>query len=303
MRKNIVRLALFGLSCLFATQGFAAPNVAFVSFLGADTYPCSRLLPCRTITHALSVVAAGGAVDIVASGTYDTFTVTKANTVAAEPGVLATINVPLSGTGITVNAGASDVVMLRGLTLHGTSGTGVGIAIQKAGLTTVEDCVSKNFDTGLQFTPTVASTLSLKGGSYQGSTNGIFLCCASVPGLNASIDSTHVYGGTYTGINTDGQQITITRSSVTGLGSGSTGIGILVAHGKAVIESSIVSAYAFGIFSAEGDATAYLSSCTVTDNDNGVVIGLGQLFTRGNNTVISNNTDVTGGTPAPFSAQ
>jgi hypothetical protein len=249
------------------------------------------------------VVATGGFVDIVGSGTYDTFTITRANTVAAEPGVLATINVPLSAVGITVNAGSNDVVTLRGLNLYGTSGTGVGIAIQKSGLTTVEDCVSKNFDTALQFTPTLASTLSVKGGSYQGSSNGIFLCCFTVPALNASIDSTHVYGGTYAGINADGQQITITRSLVTGLGSGSTGIGILVAHGKAVMESSIVSAYGFGIFSAEGDAIGYISSCTVTDNASGVVIGLGQVFTRGNNTVIANGTDVSGGTPTPFSPQ
>ena len=303
MRKSVVRLAgLLGLSCILAAHVFAAPNVVYVSVLGADTNPCSRLLPCKTVTHSLSVVAAGGAVDIVATGIYDPFTITRANTVEAEPGVLATINVPVSGTGITVNAGSTDVVTLRGLSLHGTSGTGVGIAVQ-SGLTGIEDCVSKNFATALQFLPTVSSTLTVKGGRYQGASNGIFLCCASGATFNVSIDSTHVDGGTYSGINADGQQISITRSLVTGMGSGSTGIGILVAHGKAVIESTIVSAYGFGLFSAQGDAAAYVSSCTVTGNDSGVVIGLGQVFSRGNNTVITNGSDVSGGTLQPLPPQ
>lgn len=104
MRKQFVLLWLVvaaGLASAFA----AAPDVAYVAFNGADTNPCSRTAPCKTITHALSIVATSGVVDITATGLYDNFTVTKAVTVKADPWFVASIDVVGSTTGITINAG------------------------------------------------------------------------------------------------------------------------------------------------------------------------------------------------------
>jgi len=73
MRKNIALLVLLvGTS---AAQLFAAvtSTVAYVNYNGSDKAACNGGAPCKAITQALTVVPAGGVVDIVGSGAYDTF--------------------------------------------------------------------------------------------------------------------------------------------------------------------------------------------------------------------------------------
>ena len=290
MRKHLASLALLVAAC--ATPSFAATTeIVYVTFNGSDTNPCTRIAPCKTITHALTVVAPAGHVDIVGSGTYDTFTITKSVTVEADHGVVATIVAPSSGTGITVMAGAGDVVTLRNIYVLGTGAT-FGIEIKSGGLISVEDCVSQNAFHALDYEPTVAgSHLSVRGGSYAGSDTGIFLCCFFGASFTAAIDSVHVYGGNARGINADGANITVTRSFLTGVGS-AIGGGILVAHGKTVMENDVISAYEAGVDVFD---TGSISSCTITGN----VVGVRQdggstVFSRGNNTVVTNGTDVVG---------
>ena len=293
MKKHIVYLAL--LVATGVTPAFSV-TPAYVSFNGLDTQPCTRVAPCRTITHALLVVGPAGDVDVIGSGIYDTFTISRSVTVEAEPGVVATIEVGSSGTGITVVAGPNDVVTLRNLNLRGTGGTGVGIQITTGGLFTIEDCVSQNFFHGLDYTANTSGNLSVKGGSYEGADTSIFLCCAFGARYTAVIDGVHVYGGGFAGINADGAAITITHSILTG--SVTRSFGINVDHGTTVMENDVISAYADGIFI---DGTAFISSCTITENSQaGIQIGLGTAFSRGNNTVLGNSINVAGGTLTPF---
>lgn len=91
--------------------------------------------------------------DIVGSGVYDNFTISKAVTVAAEPGVLASFDVPASSNGITIATAATDMVTLRRLNLHG-QGAGNGVPFGSSGEISVEDCVIANFSSG------IASTLT-----------------------------------------------------------------------------------------------------------------------------------------------
>ena len=66
MKDKLFGFLLTLVSC--AGPAFAvSPSVVYVAFNGSDSSPsCSRPAPCQTITHALTVVAAGGVVDIVA---------------------------------------------------------------------------------------------------------------------------------------------------------------------------------------------------------------------------------------------
>lgn len=97
MSKRIAFLLLMVAACL--GRLFAAtPDIVYVAYNGADTNPCTRASVCKTISHALSVVAAGGVVDVIASGMYDNFTVTKAVTVKVDAGVVGAIDVVGSGT-------------------------------------------------------------------------------------------------------------------------------------------------------------------------------------------------------------
>src|SRR6266568_4863825 len=95
----------------------------FVSAAGGnDANPCTLTLPCRNFQAAIAQTASGGEVIVLDSGGYGTVTISQAVSLIAPPGVYAGISV-FSGAGITVSAGASDVVVIRGLTLNGLGGS------------------------------------------------------------------------------------------------------------------------------------------------------------------------------------
>lgn len=297
MKKKIACLAILVAACV--PRAFAAPpSIVYVAYNGLDTHPCTRARPCRTITRALSLVAAAGAVEIVGRGTYDTFTITKAITVEAEPGAVAVIEVPSSGTGITVSAASTEVVNLRRLILNGTGGTGVGFQIGSAGRIVVEDCVSRNFAYGLGFGPVGPSDLKISGGTFEGSNTAIYI--AGTGDVVAVVDAVTVYGGTYAGIEASAAKTTITHSFVTG--DGARGNGILSNSGTVVLEHDVVSRWSVGVFAGFSGAVTYLSSCTITDNGEGVEAS-NITYSRGNNTIVANDFGNLFGTLTPFSAQ
>ena len=121
---------------LFAALLWVCPQLAhaqatrtWVSGVGDDANPCSRTAPCKTFVGALVKTAAGGEIDTLDPGGFGVVTITGAITIAQEgtgEGGIASSGV----TAITVNAGAGDVVVLRGLQLDGGpigSGTPAGV--------------------------------------------------------------------------------------------------------------------------------------------------------------------------------
>jgi Divergent InlB B-repeat domain/FG-GAP repeat len=99
------------------TATFApAPNFTFVSGVGDDGNPCSREAPCRTFAAAISKTKAGGEIDVLDPGGYGPVTITKSITIDGK----GMASILASGTdGITVNAGSTDVVILRNLNING----------------------------------------------------------------------------------------------------------------------------------------------------------------------------------------
>jgi hypothetical protein len=106
---------------------------------GSDANPCSVTLPCRTFGAAIAAVPAGGEVLVLDSGGYGGATITQAVTIEAPAGIYAGIHVATDA--ITINAGAGDAVVLRGLTLNGGAGTGDAIVANTVGSLRVESCV------------------------------------------------------------------------------------------------------------------------------------------------------------------
>src|SRR5712691_4250584 len=97
----------------------------YVSGTGSDSNPCTASSPCKTFNAALALTIAGGEIFVLNSANYGPLTINKAVTITSEgavAGVLAT-----SGAGITISAGASDVVNLRGLGIDGANSGTVGI--------------------------------------------------------------------------------------------------------------------------------------------------------------------------------
>ncbi|WP_157158809.1 hypothetical protein [Bradyrhizobium genomosp. III] len=161
-----------------------------MSGIGDDANPCSRTAPCKTFAGAISKTAAGGEISVLDPGGFGAVTITKSisitNDGAGEAGILA------SGTnGVIVNAGANDLVSLRGLVIDG-AGTGLnGIRFLAGVGLNVQNCVIKNFSgagNGIQFTPSGTSRLSVSdtviSGNGIGSTGGGVFVGAQNAGAN-----------------------------------------------------------------------------------------------------------------------
>src|SRR5712691_7886848 len=103
----------------------------YVSGTGSDSNPCTVSSPCKTFQAALALTIAGGEIYVLNSANYGPVVINKAVTITSEGavgGLLAT-----SGVGITIGAGANDVINLRGLDIDGGNIGSVGIQFSSGG--------------------------------------------------------------------------------------------------------------------------------------------------------------------------
>jgi hypothetical protein len=155
---------------LVAAGAQAQATRTWVSGVGDDANPCSRTAPCKTFAGAISKTATAGEINTLDPGGFGAVTITKSITIASDAftgGVLA------SGTnGIVVNAGATGVVILKGLDIDGV-GTGLnGISILSCAAVYVEDTRIHNFtQRGINFVPSGNCTLYVRNTVIRDNTN------------------------------------------------------------------------------------------------------------------------------------
>src|SRR5215470_15927524 len=119
-RSSLLAIGVLALAVSIAPV-HAQQARSFVSGLGNDANApnCTRTAPCRTFQVAHNSTLAAGEITVLDAGSYGAVTITKnisiINDGVGEAGVL------VSGgfVGITINAGESDAVRLRGLTVKG----------------------------------------------------------------------------------------------------------------------------------------------------------------------------------------
>src|SRR5262249_17556916 len=144
----------------------AAQTRVFVSGSGSDSNPCSLSAPCRSFQQAHNTVLAGGEIVALDAAGYGPLNITKAVTVTAI-GIEASItsNIP-SQFGIVVNAGASNTVVIRGLTVISGAPTGDGITVNSAKSLTLRDCTITGFPNpgnGIVVKPSTSLDLEMHG--------------------------------------------------------------------------------------------------------------------------------------------
>jgi len=142
-------------STVLAIVAFAPPPAAiaaaqrtFVASNGltANTaFNCSIAKPCRAFSEAIGVTNPKGEVVVLDSAGYGPVTITKSVSIIAPPGIYGGISV-FAGDGITVNAGANDIVVLRGLSINGQGGN-KGIFFQAGARLRIENCVVSGMST------------------------------------------------------------------------------------------------------------------------------------------------------------
>src|SRR6476619_3303085 len=146
---------------LFATVSIAQAQASrtWVSGVGDDANPCSRTAPCKTWAGAISKTAACGEIDALDPGGFGAVTITKSITLDGS-GTFASILASLVN-GIIVNAAATDVITIRGISINGFCNGINGINILQAKTVNVEDCVIFRFNTGNGITVNETNDLNL----------------------------------------------------------------------------------------------------------------------------------------------
>lgn len=272
--------------CLLPALARAQATRTWVSGVGDDANPGSRTAPCKTFAGAISKTAPGGVIDVLDPGGFGAVTITKSITIegdAAEGSIL------VSGTsGIVINAGANDVVILRNLTFEGL-GTGLaGVNILSAGAVHLEHCrfngfISKgiNFQTGVTNAQLYVADCTLHG------------CAPAAINLVPTAPATVRIDHTSITRCADGLVVgALTRAVVSDTtASGNTGVGFSVGSGGELTLQHVTATD--NLTGVESTGVALLIDSTVADNvGTGLKhTGKGKILSSRNNVIYGNATN------------
>ena len=159
-RFTIKMLAIAIFMLAFASMAQAQASRTWVSGVGDDANPCSRTAPCKTWAGAISKTAPCGEIDALDPGGFGAVTITKSITLDGT-GTFASILASLT-TGIIINAAATDVVTIRGISINGFCNGIRGINVIQAKTVNIEDCVIFRFaNEGIFVNETSSSEMNL----------------------------------------------------------------------------------------------------------------------------------------------
>jgi nitrous oxidase accessory protein NosD len=270
----------------------ALPSQTFISTTGNDANDCTQSTPCRTFAAAVPRTGTRGVITALDSGSFGIVTVDKALTLQAAPGMYAVLQGGRTDDGVTINAGASEVVVLRNLHIITQSvADNKGVAINTAGAVHIESCVIAGFGgsgifKGGNCNENGCAQLFVIDTILRDNVTGMDL--ASVKG---SIDHCRIEHN-HTGILVQAQGDATIRDSVV---SGNSSVGIRTTIlGGATVENCVVANNGTGIAgeSAPGSFSAVrVSSTTIVANVTGILPNGGHISSFGNNRVASNITN------------
>jgi len=281
-------------ACLLAVGvAQAQVNRSWVSPSGDDSNSCTAAKPCRTFAGALAKTNPGGEIVAQESGAFGRVTIDKSITIDGGGKYAGIQTTGSPDRAITIQAGPSDVVVLRGLTLTGIMFGAQGIFVAASiGALHVENCAISNFGGGIEphGTPNVF---------IQNTT--IRQCGTAVTmnwgGGRALIEHSRLINNGTGVYLLGGPQVTV-RDTVA---SGNTFSGFQVDWGYLNIENCAVANNATGIYSntvpsPNGPSTVVVSNSVITNNQNYGFrqSGTSTFYSRVNNTVSGNGTDVSG---------
>ena len=137
----------FGLA-VGAAAAAPSANRAWVSGHGVDQAGCGApASPCRSFQYAHdNIVAGGGEIDVLDPAGYGAITITKALSIVNDGvGTAGVQQGTANQDAITVQAGANDRVLLRGLTIEGLGVAKDGVTLTSASVLDIQNCVVRGF--------------------------------------------------------------------------------------------------------------------------------------------------------------
>jgi parallel beta helix pectate lyase-like protein len=268
------------------TAAYAQASRTWVSGVGDDANPCSRTAPCKTFAGAISKTAAGGEINCLDSAGYGAVTITKAITINCE-GVIGSVLV--SGTnGIVVQAGPSDIVILRHLEVNGI-GTGInGIRFLAGKALLVDNCLIYGFttngvDVALPATASVDvkdTTITNLGGAGIRATTTSGAAVLSVDHVNVSRVGTNGVEVASGGVGTVSNSVSFVNAA---------GVAATFAGAVLNVSNSVLANNSVGANATASGASIGLDNNAIYDNTTGVNVVAGASFISANNNKFNNN--------------
>jgi hypothetical protein len=289
--KLLLCLAVFA----SASPAMAQTTRTFVSGAGADTGTCGRAAPCRTFAYAVTQTAAHGELDILDTAGYGPVTLTQSISIVNPGGVEAGIAATAGGNAVTITAGATDVIALRGLTLEGLQSGLNGVLLTSGGALEMDNCVARDFTgAGIAIEPGSTTTFRISNSIVEDNQHqGIVILPSGSGAAEGVIDHVAVSGNQTRGIGVNSGSGPATNVSITNsVASGNVGIGIVSQNGAVVsVFNTTIAGNGVGLETNSG--TAQLSQSLITGNTTGVSVS-GAVNTYQNNSIGINGTDVSG---------
>jgi hypothetical protein len=276
---------------------------SFISGLGSDTNPCTRALPCQTLSGALANTAGGGEIDILDG----------AELISTSPLFIGkSVSIVGAGArggvtgGLIISPPTGGQVLLKNLAINANNQVGVSVTTSVGISLVIEDCTIVNGIVGINFAPQASTATSylvvrnstIENNAPSGSFAGIFVQPGSPGPSFVVLDGVHLNSNKFGIWAFDYATVTIRNSvasqnTASGIRAESTSSAgpatILVEHSQSSHN------HGNGVV-AVGTAVVRISDLTVTDNlSNGVVaVSGGQVISFGNNSIDGN---VNNGTP------
>jgi hypothetical protein len=277
--KRYLVLLLVGLFMVgIASMAQAQATRTWVSGVGDDVNPCSRTAPCKTYAGAISKTAASGIISTLDPGGFGAVTIVKSIMIDGTGqigGILASGN-----SGVVINAPlTTDVIVLRGLEIHGSNLTGLnGVDHISGGEVYVENCRIQNFNNdGVRTRPTAnfVHKVSVRNSDIRNCLRGVEI---------ASVAPATV-------------QLFVGESNLSGTNGGS-GVEVGGANNSAAVFNSSMTHNTVGLQVQQGSSTAYMEGCLVAYNVTGVNGGGEVRLSR--NSIVGNTTNGLTGTTRGF---
>lgn len=266
-----------------ANTSIAQSSITWISGVGDDFNPCSRTAPCRTLQAAYDKTINGGEINFLDPAGVGAITITHSVTINGGNS-LSSILIT-STNGITINAGATDVVTIRGLSIISpkTNAGSNAINFIAGGQVNVEDCSIVGFaTTGIRASLTASGSLTVKNTTIttpnSTTSNGVNLSTTTGK-LSASLDNVSIQGFPV-GMNVSTNVVaSISNATIAG-----NTIGVRAQNNGIInLEKCEVTKNISGIISESANSTIRISNVNIFDNTTGIATNEGKVISFGNN--------------------
>ena len=295
-QRTLVFIAAFVVALASGSAAAQTLRHTYVSAGGIDSNDCSRAAPCRTFAGAAPKTDTGGEITALDSGNYGVVTIDKALTLQAAPGAHVALGDGTATSAVTINAAATDVIVLRLLHISRSGSAQRGIEFNSGGpggALHIESCVVTGFPAaGIRFVAddgcdaNGCPELFVKNTIARNNGKGIHFS-----GGVASIDHCR-FENNATGVHISTQSRVTIRDSVV---AGNTSYGLLSEIlADTVLENCAVARNGTGIKASSSGffvGRFYVSNTLITVNTTGLLPSGGRIISFGNNRLNGNNTN------------